>query len=176
MPFNFTTALKRRDLENRRRYHNPGKPRTAGLCGWEVVASDHLPLSCTFFRLAETAGFDPQNRCCGTAAQAVFPLEIPSQNSLVNLCPHRPHIAHNFLNVPGCHPFRKNLTQPLTGGNACRICSRTPAPENVSLPVSGAPYLVCCGVDFEGVERFQANPIARERRPEAEFRSRCLTG
>ena len=27
-------------------FQNLGKPRTAGLCGWKVVASDHLPLSC----------------------------------------------------------------------------------------------------------------------------------
>ena len=44
-----TDHLNFENLENRRRYHNPGKPRTAGLCGREVVASDHLPLSSTFF-------------------------------------------------------------------------------------------------------------------------------
>ena len=44
-----TDYLDFENLENRRRYHNPGKPRTAGLCGREVVASDHLPLSSTFF-------------------------------------------------------------------------------------------------------------------------------
>ena len=38
-----TDHLDFENLENRRRYHNPGKPRTAGLCGREVVASDHLP-------------------------------------------------------------------------------------------------------------------------------------
>ena len=44
-----TDHLNFENLQNRRRYHNPGKPRTAGLCGREVVASDHLPLSSTFF-------------------------------------------------------------------------------------------------------------------------------
>ena len=44
-----TDHLDFENLQNRRRYQNPGKPRTAGLCGWEVVASDHLPLSSTFF-------------------------------------------------------------------------------------------------------------------------------
>ena len=44
-----TDHLDFENLQNRRRYHNPGKPRTAGLCGREVVASDHLPLSSTFF-------------------------------------------------------------------------------------------------------------------------------
>ena len=47
--FCLTDHLDSENLENRRRYHNPGKPRTAGLCGREVVASDHLPLSSTFF-------------------------------------------------------------------------------------------------------------------------------
>ena len=47
--FCLTDHLDFENLENRRRYHNPGKPRTAGLCGREVVASDHLPLSSTFF-------------------------------------------------------------------------------------------------------------------------------
>ena len=47
--FCLTDHLDFENLENRRRYQNPGKPRTAGLCGREVVASDHLPLSSTFF-------------------------------------------------------------------------------------------------------------------------------
>ena len=49
-----TDHLDFENLENRRRYHNPGKPRTAGLCGREVVASDHLPLSSTFFGRLKT--------------------------------------------------------------------------------------------------------------------------
>ena len=52
--FCLTDHLDFENLENRRRYHNPGKPRTAGLCGREVVASDHLPLSCTFFGRLKT--------------------------------------------------------------------------------------------------------------------------
>ena len=52
--FCLTDHLDFENLENRRRYHNPGKPRTAGLCGREVVASDHLPLSSTFFGRPKT--------------------------------------------------------------------------------------------------------------------------
>ena len=52
--FCLTDHLDFENLENRRRYHNPGKPRTAGLCGREVVASDHLPLSSTFFGRLKT--------------------------------------------------------------------------------------------------------------------------
>ena len=47
--FGLTDHLNLENIENRRRYQNPGKPRTAGLCGREVVAGDHLPLSSTFF-------------------------------------------------------------------------------------------------------------------------------
>ena len=47
--FGLTDHLNLENIENRRWYHNSGKPRIAGLCGREVVASDHLPLSSTFF-------------------------------------------------------------------------------------------------------------------------------
>ena len=55
-----TDHLDFENLENRRRYHNPGKPRTAGLCGWEVVASDHLPLSSTFFGRPKSPDLPPK--------------------------------------------------------------------------------------------------------------------
>ena len=47
--FGLTDHLNLENIENRRWYHNSGKPRIAGLCGREGVASDHLPLSSTFF-------------------------------------------------------------------------------------------------------------------------------
>ena len=55
-----TDHLDFENLENRRRYHNPGKPRTAGLCGREVVASDHLPLSSTFFGWPKSPDLPPK--------------------------------------------------------------------------------------------------------------------
>ena len=55
-----TDHLDFENLENRRRYHNPGKPRTAGLCGREVVASDHLPLSSTFFGRPKSPDLPPK--------------------------------------------------------------------------------------------------------------------
>ncbi len=55
-----TDHLDFENLENRRRYHNPGKPRTAGLCGREVVASDHLPLSSTFFGWPKSSDLPPK--------------------------------------------------------------------------------------------------------------------
>ena len=147
--FCLTDHLNFENLENRRRYQNPGKPRTAGLCGREVVASDHLPLSCTFFRLAEIAGFDPQNLRCGTASHVVFPLEIPSQNLFANLRPHRPHTARSIPKAHGYHPLRQSLTQPLQGLNvavftALYFTGLERPPQNVEAVFLAltAPYLM----------------------------------
>ena len=117
-----TDHLDFENLENRRRYHNPGKPRTAGLCGREVVASDHLPLSSTFFGRPKPPDLPPKNRRFGTTSQAVFSLEIRLRNVLVNFRPHRPHMACSLRGVPQCYPLRQSPTQPLTGGNEWRIC------------------------------------------------------
>ena len=64
-----TDHLDFENLENRRRYHNPTKPRTAGLCGREVVASDHLPLSSTFFGRPKSPDLPPK-----TAAVVPLPM------------------------------------------------------------------------------------------------------
>ena len=64
-----TDHLNFENLQNRRRYHNPGKPRTAGLCGREVVASDHLPLSSTFFGRPKSSDLPPK-----TAAVVPLPM------------------------------------------------------------------------------------------------------
>ena len=58
--FCLTDHLDFENLENRRRYQNPGKPRTAGLCGREGVASDHLPLSSTFFGRPKSPDLPPK--------------------------------------------------------------------------------------------------------------------
>ena len=142
--FCLTDHLDFENLENRRRYHNPGKPRTAGLCGREVVASDHLPLSSTFFGWPK-----PPDLTHKTAALVPLPklfssLEIPSQSFLVNLRTHRPHTARSFRSVPGYRPLRQSLTQPLTGGNDWWIRFvlrrlRIPSPGQRDRPtVSGA--------------------------------------
>ena len=99
-----TDYLDFENLENRRWYHNPGKPRTAGLCGRAAGVYHGGPLSSTFFGWPKLPDLPPENRCCGTASRAVFPLDIPPQNVLVNLRPHRPHTARNLLSVPGAAP------------------------------------------------------------------------
>ena len=85
--FCLTDHLDSENLENRRRYHNPGKPRTAGLCGREVVASDHLPLSSTFFGRPKTPDLTLK-----TAALVPPPMLFSSGDTLAKLSRHlRPH-------------------------------------------------------------------------------------
>ena len=94
-----TDHLDFENLENRRRYQNPGKPRTAGLCGREVVASDHLPLSCAFFRLAETAGFATKS-CRQICPPHRFSSgDTSHKTSSPDLRPHWPHSAHSLPGV-----------------------------------------------------------------------------
>ena len=113
-----TVHLDFENLENRRRYQNPGKPRTAGLCGREVVASDHLPLSSTFFGWPKLPDLTHKTAALVPLPMLFSPLEIPPKKSLlVNLRPHRPHTAHSLLGVPGCCPLCQSLTQLLAGGN-----------------------------------------------------------
>ena len=72
-----TDHLDFENLENRRRYQNPGKPRTAGLSGREVVASDHLPLSSTFFGWPK-----PPDLTHKTAAAVPLPMLFSSGDTL----------------------------------------------------------------------------------------------
>ena len=120
--FCLTDHLDFENLENRRRYHNPGKPRTAGLCGREVVASDHLPLSSTFFGCPK-----PPDLTHKTAALVPLPMlfsfwRYPRKTT-------SPTFAHTGRTRPAASsaspglPLRQSLTQPLTGGNVWLICS-----------------------------------------------------
>ena len=133
--FCLTDHLDFENLENRRRYHNPGKPRTAGLCGREVVASDHLPLSSTFFGWPKPPALTHKTAALVPFPMLFSPLEIPSKNILAALRPHRPHTAHSLPSAPRMPPLRQSLTQPLTGGNDCPIC-----PEPRFLPKRPASF------------------------------------
>ena len=107
-----TVHLDFENLENRRRYQNPGKPRTAGLCGREVVASDHLPLSSTFFGWPKLPDLTHKTAALVPLPMFFSPLEIPPQKTSSSI------FAHTARSVPkahGCQPLRQSLTQPLTG-------------------------------------------------------------
>ena len=130
-----TDHLDFENLENRRRYHNPGKPRTAGLCGREVVASDHLPVSSTFFGRPKLPDLTHK-----TAAAVPPPIRFFLWRYPRN--PPLPTSAHTGRTrpatasaSPGCHPLRQSPTQPLTGDNVCPIC-----PEPRFLPKCPAPF------------------------------------
>ena len=116
-----TDHLNFENLQNRRRYHNPGKPRTAGLCGREVVASDHLPLSSTFFGRPKSPDLPPKTAAVVPLLMLFFFWRYSHEMSLSTF-------AHTGRTRPAASsaslvlPLRQSLTQPLTGGNEWRIC------------------------------------------------------
>lgn len=89
--FCLTDHLDFENLENRRRYHNPGKPRTAGLCGREVVASDHLPLSSTFFGRPKPPDLTHKTAALVPLPMLLSPLEIPPQKTSSSTFAHTGH-------------------------------------------------------------------------------------
>ena len=144
-----TDHLDFENLGNRRRYHNPGKPRTAGLCGREVVASDHLPLSSTFFGRPKPQDLTHKTAAAVPLLMLVFLWRYSRKTSSLTS-------GHTGLTRPAVSPASP-VAAPST--KASHSPSQTAtlaefAPElqhlkNVSLPVSRAPYLVYSGVDFE---------------------------
>ena len=78
------------------------KTRIAGLCGREVGACVHLPLSCFFFH--PSYSLETRNQ--------LFQRKLAFRQ----LRPQRPHTAFQVLDGKGCHPSRKNGTQRPTGG------------------------------------------------------------
>ena len=111
-----TDHLDFENLKNRRRCRNPGKPRTAGLCGWTAGFTTAV-LYLVLFSAGQNRRIYPQNRRCSTTSHAVFLLEIPSQNVLANLRPHGLHTARSLFGVRRCHVLGSGGTQTLTSGD-----------------------------------------------------------
>ena len=122
--FCLTDHLDFENLENRRRYHNPGKPRTAGLCGREVVASDHLPLSSTFFGWPKPPDLTHKTAALVPLPMLFSPLEIPPQKPSRQPSPTQAAHGPQPPQRPRCCSLHQSLTQPLTGGNVWPSCSR----------------------------------------------------
>ena len=145
--FCLTDHLDFENLENRRRYHNPGKPRTAGLCGREVVASDHLPLSSTFFGRPKPPDLTHKTAALVPLPMLLSPLEIPSQNLLANLRSHRPHTARSLLSVPGAAPSAKASHSPSRAAtNGVFLCAAFAAHFLSALSRSHPPEKSDCGI------------------------------
>ena len=151
--FCLTDHLDFENNENRRRYQNPGKPRTAGLCGREVVASDHLPLSCTFFGRPKTPYLTHKT-------SAVVPL--PMLFSLWRYHRNTPSstFAHTGPTRPAASQASPDATPPPKPHTAPHRRQRLPdllpsfcAWKTLRLPSSGASYLVYSGVDFRPVDK-----------------------
>ena len=144
-----TDHLDFENLQNRRRYHNPGKPRTAGLCGWEVVASDHLPLSSTFFGRPKPPDLPLKTAAVVPLPSLFFLWRYPCKTT-------SPASAHTGLTRPAVSatspdaaPSTKASHSPSQAATLARFAPELRRLKNVSLPVSGAPYLVYSGADFE---------------------------
>ena len=126
------------NLENRRRYHNPGKPRTAGLCGREVVASDHLPLSSTFFGRPKSPDF-PQKPplwyhfpCCFSSGDTLAkPLRRPPSTQAA----HGPQSPQRPSNAA---PSTKVSHSPSQAATLAEFASALQHLKNAPLPVGGA--------------------------------------
>ena len=148
-----TDHLDFENLENRRRYHNPGKPRTAGLCGREVVASDHLPLSSTFFGRPK-----PPDLTHKTAA--VVPILMlfsfwrysyeMSLSTSVHTGPTR--LAASSATSDAALSTKASHS-PSQAATLAEFVPELQHLKNVSLPVSGALYLVYSGADFRPVDK-----------------------
>ena len=147
-----TDHLDFENFQNRRRYHNSGKPRTAGLCGREVVASDHLPLSSTFFGWPK-----PPDLTHKTSAAVPLPMlfslwryprKTPSSTS-AHTGPTRPAVS---AASPDAAPSAKAPHSPSQAATFARVASELQRLENAPPLVQRSPYLVYSGVDFE-VER-----------------------
>ena len=143
-----TDHLDFENLQNRRRYHNPGKPRTAGLCGREVVASDHLPLSSTFFGRPKSPDLPPKPPLwyhfpgCFSSGDT---LAKPPRKPLPAQAAHGPQHSKGH----GYHPLRQSLTQPLQGLNVAVFTAlyfagleRPPQNAEAVFLALTAPYLM----------------------------------
>ena len=150
--FCLTDHLDFENLENRRRYHNPGKPRTAGLCGREVVASDHLPLSSTFFGWPKPPALTHKTAALVPFPMLFSPLEIPSKNILAALRPHRPHTAHSLPSAPVCHPSAKASHSPSQAATIARF-----VPSLGSCP-SALPHFLLIGDSLLRLQRCPGPP------------------
>ena len=144
-----TDHLDFENLENRRRYHNPGKPRTAGLCGREVVASDHLPLSSTFFGRPKSPDLTHKTVVVVPFPMLFFLWRYPRKTT-------SPTSAYTGLTRPAVSPASldavpsiKSSYSPSQAATIGGYALELQHLKNVSLPVSGAPYLVYSGADFE---------------------------
>ena len=144
-----TDHLDFENLENRRRYHNPGKPRTAGLCGREVVASDHLPLSSTFFGRPKSPDLPPKPplwyhfSCCFPSGDI---LAKRSRQPLPTQAAHGPQLLQRprmlpLQSKPHTTPHRRQRLAALLPNSSTWKMFRFPSAES--------PYLVYSGADFE---------------------------
>ena len=137
------------NLQNRRRYHNPGKPRTAGLCGREVVASDHLPLSSTFFGRPKSPDLTHKTVVVVPFPMLFFLWRYSHEMSLSTS-------AHTGLTrlaasstSPDAAPSTKASHSPSQVATIGEFAPELQNLKNARFPVSRVPYLVYSGVDFE---------------------------
>ena len=144
-----TDHLDFENLQNRRRYHNPGKPRTAGLCGREVVASDHLPLSSTFFGWPKSSDLPPKPAAVVPLPRLFSLWRYPRKMS----SPTSAHTGRTRLAASSASsdaaPSTKASHSPSQAATLAEFAPELRHLKNVSLPVSRASYLVYSGADFE---------------------------
>ena len=163
-----TDHLDFENLQNRRRYQNPGKPRTAGLCGWEVVASDHLPLSSTFFGRPKSPDLTHKTAALVLLPMLFFLWRYP-RKTLSSTFAHTGRTRPTASSAsPGAALFAKashSLSQAATIarfapslGSCPKVPSRFPLPKIL--------HLVYSGVDFECFGIPDVCPVAAPLSPD----------
>lgn len=123
--------------------------RIAGRCDWEVALCDHLPLSSTFFGRPKPPDL-PLKTSAAVPLPRLFSLWRYDYETSSSTSAHagRTWPAASSTS-PDAAPSTKVSHSPSQAATLAGFAPELQHLKNAPLPVSGAPYLVYSGVDFD---------------------------